>query len=65
MPKTRKDSVSLYLEVPPSLKDRLAEVAKTNNRSSNGEANVALERHVASEEAAQRAAKKAAKGGAS
>ncbi len=42
----------IFLEAPIDLAERLRAVAKRNHRSVNGEAIVAIERHVEAEEAA-------------
>ena len=43
----------VWVEAPIELADRLAAVAEANHRSVNAEAVVAIERHVAAEEAAR------------
>jgi hypothetical protein len=71
MAKRKEGHEVLFVEVPAALKERLRAVAQQNRRSMVGEAVVAIERHVAAEEAAQaaeptadRAKARAKKGGA-
>lgn len=53
MAKRKEGHEVLFVEVPGELKERLRAVSKINRRSMVGEAVVAIERHVAAEEAAQ------------
>jgi hypothetical protein len=55
--KGKRVTEGILVELPPGLRARLAAVAREHNRSMNGEAVEAIQRHV---EAAER---KAAKGG--
>jgi hypothetical protein len=71
MAKRKEGHEVLFVEVPAALKERLRKVADLNHRSMVGEAVVAIERHVAAEEAArpaaptaQKARARAKKGGA-
>lgn len=51
MAKRKEGHEVLFVELPEELKERLAAVARTNRRSMTAEAVVAIERHVAVEEA--------------
>jgi predicted transcriptional regulator len=45
-----KDQVEMLVRLPPSLRERLKQVAKKNKRSANNEAVYAIERHVEQQE---------------
>jgi hypothetical protein len=52
MAKRKEGHKVVFVEAPIELAERLRAVAKLNHRSVNGEAVVAIERHVEAEEAA-------------
>ena len=54
MTKRAKDKVTLYAEVPPSVKADMEELAEQNNRSLAGEVVTALQRYIAQEKARAR-----------